>query len=409
MHNNNFLGQKMYNNNEKGLQVQQQLKIPVEYDLSRQQFIPLRLKENSISESSLDRIRKWFTEELMKNQNFLNEKSKKKIEIEARLGRYEMVNKNDTTTLPLLRKISEDNIIILNELFNGKDFRFIVDMTKDKFLSLNDYMMSLRKALKNKIKYGTGKDNIYSVIIDKFVEEGVKPLINETFNEDIILDVRINQEMRISYFMSEKKWLKIIKNKQNQRNLELIHNGECLRICACDEEESSYSLPEFCQLMENSYDSITSIRIKHRKSFRYQFMEITLTRALNLKLESEDCEGLMTLIGDGNDAIPKVNQRLCDLLVKFDFDLTYEVENEIVDMEFLHDKMKNYKAEFSSHLKKFLRNIEVMNKCKDFLQFYGKHEINKFTFKFNNMELGNYMDSEFQNNQKGLVSILENK
>lgn len=180
----------------------------------RNQVIPLEIN----TKSSLDII----AEELEKHLK-LPQNSEVSLEIEGKVGYFQLLKESQRETMKLLEQLSQNNIILIDEV--NMDKRFVSEVEENQFEKLVDYFkraynfakykfLNLNKTLNN----GHSDSNKFLL---QFYDMMNREVV-ESLAVDYILQSDRDRKLRMSYEIG--KGFSFIE-KTNKKHIDILHNS----------------------------------------------------------------------------------------------------------------------------------------------------------------------------------------
>lgn len=322
----------------------------------RNQVIPLEIN----TKSSLDSIAEELEKYLKNPQN--NDIS---LEIEGKVGYFELLKESQRETMKLLEQISQNNIVLVDEVSIEK--RFVSEVEENQFEKLVDYFKRAYDFAKYKFsntnKISNNGHSDANKFLLQFYEMMNRP-VSETLSVDYIMQGTKNKKLRMSYDLGQ--GVSFIE-KTNKKHLNLLHNSNNFPFFLFNEVlEIPFRLSINTEQVKKAEDfvnfhddSCQIIRIKNRTIFPYQFFEFHFTKVLSLTKSHSFFNYLIKkqkLQNSQND--PKFDLEVLSFFTK-QHEFSYEIEVEIKDLNFLVAHVDK-PEEFKKIILRLFRNIETL-------------------------------------------------
>ena len=258
-------------------------------------------------------------------------REKEGLEIEVRLGKFS--NKEKISLSDKQRDISYQGPLLVNS-----NFQIPQNLTKSSLSYLN------------KTKY------FFNPSISEKTFFGINSTLEKSLGEPV-------SELTVDFGVSGERYTWIVKSSEffntskiNKENLDVLHQGLEYRISTSVESKKKLNPSEILKIFSKEKPNI--IRIKARKIYRFQFFSVMITNVFSSSY-SDNIKTIVDLIEkeDNEDKATKI----ISVARNNDFEQIYEIENEIVDNQYLINILKNegYKS-FNLCLDRFFRNSEIL-------------------------------------------------
>jgi len=299
--------------------------------------------------SSSDLIEKFIRDHLEKAKNL---GPNKKIEIEARIG-YSLKSRDLVweQSKPIIATLSNRDPIIIGSNVPGlvQEYFSTENMISQNYkLDKPDINLKMFQNLFN-----------YFELHSSLTAKKKTNLIIEPALHSLSIDFNLADQSRLTLDLFLKTWTLI--KKQDRDNLDIMRRGNLYRI--------SCSIEETLPFNENEVDfsTVKCIRIKNRTGFKFQYMEYDFTEVIDLSsFEQSDVQcrkfqDLKLLMNDKDIVLETKIEGILHTMTQIKLEALekYEIEVEIHKPKYLMDHLPKF-AEFSSLIKKFIKNVESL-------------------------------------------------